>query len=132
MSESKSVPQAISTTAAPAAIGPYSQGVRCGKFLFLSGQIPLDPQSGQLLGASIEEQTEQVLKNIQGLLKSQQLAFHNVVKTTVFLQSMQDFARFNEVYGRYFKTPYPARSTVEVAGLPKAARVEIECIVYAE
>jgi 2-iminobutanoate/2-iminopropanoate deaminase len=122
--------RAIVTSAAPAAIGPYSQAVACGEWLFLSGQIPLDPQSGQLIGASIEEQTEQVLKNITGLLGSQHLDLSHVVKTTVFLQSMQEFSRFNDVYARYFPAPCPARSTVEVAALPKGARVEIECVVY--
>jgi 2-iminobutanoate/2-iminopropanoate deaminase len=130
MSTASKPAKPIATTAAPAAIGPYSQGMRCGDFLFLSGQVALDPQSGNLVGAGIEEQTEQVLKNIASLLGSQSLGFEHVVKCTVFLQSMQEFSRFNEIYGRHFKSPFPARSTVEVAALPKGARVEIECIVY--
>ncbi len=123
-------PEPISTPNAPAAIGPYSQGMRVGDFIFFSGQVPLDPKTGNMVGSTIEEQTEQVLKNITGLLTSQGCDFLDVVKTTVFLQSMDEFSRFNEVYGRYFKQPYPARSTVAVAGLPKGSRVEIECIVY--
>lgn len=120
----------VVTQDAPGAIGPYSQGIRCGDMVFFSGQIPLDPKSGQVVGTTIEEQTEQVLKNIQGLLRSQHLDFSSVIKTTVFLQDMQEFPRFNEVYAKFFKAPYPARSTVGVAALPKAVRVEIECIVH--
>lgn len=120
----------VVTDAAPAAIGPYSQGMRCGDFIFFSGQIPLDPKTGQMVGTTIEQQTEQVLKNISGLLASQGLDFYDVVKTTVFLQTMDEFTRFNEVYAKAFKEPFPARSTVAVAGLPKGSRVEIECVAY--
>lgn len=123
-------PAAISTTNAPSAIGPYSQGVRVGDLLFLSGQIALDPETGQMSGASVEEQTRQVMKNISGLLESQGLAFHDIAKSTVFLKNMADFGRFNETYSQFLKAPYPARSTVEVAKLPKDALVEIEVIAY--
>lgn len=120
---------AISTTQAPQAIGPYSQGIRAGSFLFLSGQIPLDPQTGTLVGTDVKEQTRQAMRNVEGLLSSQGLGFDRIVKTTVFLKSMDDFAAFNEVYASFLKAPYPARSTVAVAGLPKGALVEIECVV---
>jgi 2-iminobutanoate/2-iminopropanoate deaminase len=123
-------PIAISTISAPAAIGPYSQGVRVGDLLFLSGQIALDPETGQMSGATVEEQTRQVMKNISGLLESQGLAFQDIVKSTVFLKNMGDFGRFNETYSQFLKSPYPARSTVEVAKLPKDALVEIEVIAY--
>ncbi len=119
----------INTPNAPAAIGPYSQGIRVGDLIFFSGQVPLDPATGQIVGTEIVAQTKQVMKNIQALLESQGLSFANIAKTTVFLQSMKDFAAFNETYAAHLKAPYPARSTVEVAALPKAALVEIECLV---
>jgi 2-iminobutanoate/2-iminopropanoate deaminase len=119
----------IATPHAPQAIGPYSQGNQVGNLVFFSGQIPLDPVSGQMVGAKVTEQTTQVMKNIQGLVKAVGAELDSIVKTTVFLQSMKDFAAFNEVYASFLKPPFPARSTVEVAALPKGALVEIECIV---
>ncbi len=118
----------ISTALAPAAIGPYSQAVRVGNLVFLSGQIPLDPVSMKIVGTTIEEQTEQVLKNIRGLLEASNSSLNQVCKTTVFLKNMSEFARFNEVYAKHFRSPFPARSTVEVAELPKQVLVEIESI----
>lgn len=124
--------QTVSTTNAPAAIGPYSQGVKANGFLFASGQIALDPKTGEMVGTTIEEQSEQVMKNISGLLESVDASFDSVVKTTCFLKNIDDFAAFNEVYGRYFTNHLPARSAVGVAGLPKGALVEVEVIVAAE
>ena len=120
--------QILSTDKAPAAIGPYSQGVLAGGLYFFSGQIPLDPLTGKLIGSSVEEQAEQVFQNIGALLESQNLTFDHIVKTTVFLQSMADFPTVNEIYGRYFKAPYPARSCVEVSALPKGALLEVEVV----
>lgn len=120
--------QAVSTEQAPKALGPYSQAVRAGNFLFLSGQIPLDPATGQIVGTAVAEQAEQVLKNLTAVLAAQKLTLANVVKTTVFLKDMNDFGTFNEVYGKFVPAPYPARSTVEVARLPKDVRIEIEAI----
>lgn len=122
--------QSIASDKAPRAIGPYSQAVRIGDFLFCSGQIPLDPVSGNVSGENIEQQTEQVIKNIDGILSAQGLNLSNVVKTTVFLKDMNEFVRFNEVYGKHFPSPHPARSTVEVARLPKDVKVEIETIAF--
>lgn len=121
----------IASPKAPAAIGPYSQANQVGNLVFFSGQIPLDPVSGSMVGTDIRTQTIQVMKNIQGLLESQGLTFKNIVKTTVFLQNMKDFLDFNETYASFLSAPFPARSTVEVAALPKGALVEIECIVFA-
>ncbi len=119
----------ISTSKAPQAIGPYSQGNQVGQLVFFSGQIPLDPATGAMVGQTISEQTTQVMKNIQALVESVGVGLGAIVKTTVFLQNMSDFAAFNEVYASFLKPPFPARSTVEVAALPKGALVEIECIV---
>jgi 2-iminobutanoate/2-iminopropanoate deaminase len=118
----------IATGRAPAAIGPYSQAVRSGSFMFCSGQIPLDPASGQLVEGGIEAQTARVLDNLTALLAAAGLTLGDVVKTTVFLVSMDDFAAMNDVYARYFDEDHPARSTIGVAALPKGARVEIEAI----
>ena len=117
----------IQTTKAPAAIGPYSQAVVSGNFIFCSGQIPLSPESGQITGSSITEQTEQVMVNIKALLEAAGSSFEKVVKTTCFLADMGDFPAFNEVYAKYF-TGKPARSTVAVKQLPRGALVEIETI----
>jgi 2-iminobutanoate/2-iminopropanoate deaminase len=117
----------VSTTQAPAAIGPYSQAVRYGNLLFTSGQIPLLP-SGELVEGGIVEQTHQVFANLKAVLAAEGLTFANVIKTTVFLKDMNHFAAFNEVYGQYFSDHKPARSTVEVARLPKDVFVEIELI----
>ncbi|MBI4403306.1 MAG: RidA family protein [Deltaproteobacteria bacterium] len=120
--------RAVSTQAAPTAIGPYSQGITCRGWYFFSGQIPLDPRSGTMVGKDIVEQTKQVLGNISALLSSQKLTPKDVVKTTVFLKNMGDFQAFNEIYSQFFSSPFPARSTVEVARLPKDALIEIEVI----
>jgi 2-iminobutanoate/2-iminopropanoate deaminase len=122
----------ISTSEAPAAIGPYSQAVRSGNFLFCSGQIPLDPKSGQIVSGDIATETRRVLDNIGAVLKAEGLAFQNIVKTTIFLTDLGDFQTVNEVYGSYFKQQHPARSTVQVAALPKGAKVEIEAIALAD
>jgi 2-iminobutanoate/2-iminopropanoate deaminase len=118
----------ITTGRAPAAIGPYSQAVRSGSLVFCSGQIPLDPATGQLVEGGIEAQTAQVLDNLTAVLAAAGLTLGDVVKTTVFLVSMDDFPAMNEVYARYFDEDPPARSTIAVAALPKGARVEIEAI----
>lgn len=118
----------VITDKAPAAIGPYSQAVWMGDPLFLSGQIPLDPATGQLVGKTSAEQAEQVLKNIGAILESQGLSFRNVLKTTVFSVDLGDFADVNAVYARWFEAEPPARSFVEVRGLPKGAKIEIELI----
>lgn len=117
----------VKTDKAPGAIGPYSQGVSLGQMLFFSGQIPIDPLTGDI-SEGIEAQTKRVLENIKGLLESQGLDFSNVVKTTVFLDDMNDFGIMNNIYAQYFIEPYPARSAVEVARLPKGVLIEIEVI----
>ena len=118
----------VTTGAAPAPIGPYSQGVIAGGLLFVSGQIPLDPQTGELVSGGIEAQTERVLENLMAVLKEAKLGAENVVKTTLFLADMADFPKVNAVYGRYFPKEPPARSTFQVAGLPKNARIEVELV----
>ena len=122
----------ISTTEAPAAIGPYSQAVRVGSLIFCAGQVPLDPQNGQIVSEDIAEQTRRVLDNVAAILKSEQLNLAHVVKTTVFLADFGDFQKMNEVYATYFTEQPPARSTVGVSTLPKNARVEIEAIAVAD
>jgi len=119
---------AISTTDAPQAIGPYSQAIRAGNLLFASGQIPIDPVTGAVVAGDIAAQTRRVFENIAGVLKAAGVSFDHVVKTTVFLADMNDFAAMNAVYGEYFTQPAPARSTVQVARLPRDARVEIEIV----
>ena len=123
--------QIISTSEAPAAIGPYSQAVRVGSTIFCSGQIPLDPKTGQIVSGDISAQTKRVLENIGAVLRNQGLSFENVVKTTIFLTDLGDFQAVNEIYGSYFKSQPPARSTVQVAALPKDANIEIEVIALA-
>jgi len=120
--------QSISSPNAPKAIGPYSQAVRAGDLLFLSGQVPLDPGTGSLIDGDITAQTRRVLDNIGAVLAAGGRSFADVVRTTVFLADMNDFTAMNEVYGQYFSEPYPARATVQVARLPKDARVEIDVI----
>lgn len=120
--------EAISTKDAPAAIGPYSQAVKTGNLLFCSGQIALDPVTGQVVGSTVEAQTVQVMKNLLGILESQSVGFSHVVKTTVFLKNMSDFPVFNEIYQKFLSPPYPARATIEVSRLPKDVLVEIEAI----
>jgi 2-iminobutanoate/2-iminopropanoate deaminase len=118
----------ISTPQAPAAIGPYSQAVVANGFAFLSGQIPLDPATGQVIEGDIAAQTERVLRNLKAVLESCGCSLASVVKTTVYLKDMSEFARMNEVYARYFSVNPPARATVEAARLPRDVRVEIDCI----
>ena len=120
--------QIVQTTAAPAAVGPYSQAVWAGDLLYCAGQIPLDPATSQLVAGGVVEQTTRVLENIRGLLESQQLTLARVIKTTVFLADMNHFTAMNEVYSRYFPDAPPARSTIQVARLPKDALVEIEVV----
>src|SRR6266487_6810589 len=112
------------------AVGPYNHAVRFGDLLFSAGQIPLDPASGNLVAGDIKAQTERVLQNIQAILDDQKLTFANVVKTTVFLTNLADFAAMNEVYAKYFTSDFPARSTIQVAALPKGANVEIEFVAH--
>ncbi|KIH76767.1 endoribonuclease L-PSP [Geoalkalibacter ferrihydriticus] len=115
---------------APAAIGPYSQGIKAGDFVFFSGQIPLDPQTGEVVSGGIKEQTEQVMNNMKAVLGAADLSFAQVVKTTIYLTDLSQFSLVNEIYGRYFGDPPPARATVQVAALPRGAAVEIEWIAY--
>ena len=122
---------AISTDRGPRAIGPYSQAIRANDFLFLSGQVSLDPATQQLVQGGIAQQTERVLENLKGVLEAAGSSLDRAVKTTVYLKDMNDFAAMNEVYARYFPKDPPARATVEVARLPKDARVEIELIALA-
>jgi len=112
------------------AVGPYNHAVRIGDLLFCAGQIPLDPQTGNLVSGDVRAQTERVLENIRIILEDQGLTFSNVVKTTVFLTNLADFGVMNEVYGRYFTADFPARSTIQVTALPRAATVEIEVIAH--
>jgi len=118
----------VQTEKAPKAIGPYSQAIQAGDFLFLSGQVPLDPKTGELVKGDIRQQTEQVLENIKGVLESQKLGLEDVVKVTIFLKNIENFNQVNEVYGTYFPSSAPARSTVEVARLPRNAEIEIEAV----
>lgn len=120
----------ISTEQAPKAIGPYSQAVQMGSFLFCSGQIPIDPKTNEVFTGDIKMQTEMVIKNIEGVLKAADLNFSHVVKTTIFLTNMADFATVNEVYGKTFSSQPPARSTVAVAALPRGVNVEIEVLAH--
>ena len=120
----------LSTDQAPKAIGPYSQGVCIGDLFFLSGQIPLDPATGNLVPGDVAAQTERVLDNIAAVLASQALEFRHVVKTTIFLVDLADFAQVNELYGRRFPADPPARSTVQVAALPRGSRLEIEVVAH--
>src|SRR5512132_3061241 len=120
--------QAVATDQAPKAIGPYSQGIRASNLLFVSGQIPIDPETGNLIQGDIASQTHRVFKNLTAILKAAGGSLDNVVRTTVFLADMGDFAAMNEVYAGYFASPAPARSTVQAARLPKDARIEIDVI----
>lgn len=120
--------KAISTDKAPKAIGPYSQAIKANGFLFVSGQIPLDPVKGEIVGTTIEEQTHQVLKNLQAILEAAGSSMANVVKATVYLADLNDFSRMNAIYAQYFPEPYPARAAFQVARLPREARIEIEVL----
>jgi 2-iminobutanoate/2-iminopropanoate deaminase len=129
----KIVKQVITTPRAPAAIGPYSQGIKAGNLIFVSGQIPIDPATGALIDAiDIGSQTRRVLQNIQQILSSGGASIDNIVRTTVFLKNMNDFAEMNRVYGEFFREAAPARATVEVARLPKDVGVEIDCIAVVD
>jgi len=118
----------ISTDKAPSAIGPYSQGVRVDGFIFFSGQIPIDPATGEVVKGEISIQAEQVMQNIEALLEASGIGFDNVVKSTIFLTDLADFGVVNDIYGRRFTAPYPARSTVQVSALPKGVDIEIEVV----
>ncbi|PYR89836.1 MAG: hypothetical protein DMF84_22745 [Acidobacteria bacterium] len=120
--------QAVSSQSAPKAIGPYSQAIKAGNLLFVSGQVPIDPATGNLVDGDIAAQTHRVFQNIGEILKAAATSFDAVVRSTVYLQDMNDFAKMNEVYGTYFSSPAPARATVQVARLPKDARIEIDVI----
>src|SRR5689334_17567673 len=123
--------EVVSTEAAPGAIGPYSQAIKVNGMVFCSGQIPIDPATGQFASEDVTGQTEQVLRNLSAVLKASGSSLEQVVKTTVFLADMNDFSAMNEVYGKFFSTNKPARATVQAARLPRDARVEIECIATA-
>jgi 2-iminobutanoate/2-iminopropanoate deaminase len=118
----------VATDKAPGAIGPYSQAIKCGNLVYTAGQIPLDPATGKLVEGDIAAQTEQVMKNLQAILEASGSSLGQVVKTTCFLTNLDDFAAFNEVYGRYFSENKPARSTVQAVRLPAGANVEVECV----
>ena len=120
--------QAVSTPLAPKAIGPYSQAIRAGSLLFVSGQVPIDPETAHLVDGDIAVQTRRVFQNIGEILRAGGASFDQVVRTTVFLADMNDFAAMNEVYGTFFAAPFPARATVQVARLPRDARIEIDVI----
>jgi 2-iminobutanoate/2-iminopropanoate deaminase len=120
----------IKPAKSPAAVGPYNHAVRIGDLLFCAGQIPIDPATGNLISGDIQAQTDRVLQNVKAILDDQGLTFANVVKSTVFLVNLADFAGMNEVYAKYFTGDFPARSTIQVAALPKGAQVEIEVIAH--
>jgi 2-iminobutanoate/2-iminopropanoate deaminase len=120
----------IKPAKSPAAVGPYNHAVRVGDLLFCAGQIPIDPKTGNLVTGDIRVQTERVLQNVKAILDDQKLTFSNVVKSTVFLTDLANFASMNEIYAKHFTRDYPARSTIQVAGLPKGASVEIEVIAH--
>ena len=122
--------QIIKPAESPAAVGPYNHAVRIGDLLFCAGQIPLDPTTGNLVPGDVRAQTERVLENVKAILDDQKLSFAHVVKTTVFMTNLGDFAAMNEVYARYFTADFPARSTVQVAALPRGAAVEIEVLAH--
>ncbi|HOM71664.1 MAG TPA: RidA family protein [Armatimonadota bacterium] len=121
----------IETSTAPKAIGPYSQAVKAGGLIFVSGQIPINPNTNELVSGSIETETTQVMENLKAILSAAGATLADVVKTTIYLADMGDFAKVNEVYGSYFTGSYPARATVQVAGLPKGVRVEIDAVAIA-
>ena len=123
--------ESVSTAEAPGALGPYSQAIRQGPWLFTAGQVALDPDSGELISGDAAAQAERALKNLVAVLRAAGLGPEHVVKATVFLTDMADFAEVNKVYGRFFSEPYPARSTVQVAALPRGARVEIDLVACA-
>ena len=120
----------IATSKAPAAIGPYSQAIRIGDFLYTSGQISLDPETMEMITGDIEVETEKVLKNIEAILKEDELNLNNIIKTTVYLTDLSEFARMNQVYEKFFTDTKPARACVQVAALPKGAKVEIDVVAH--
>lgn len=120
--------QVVSTDKAPAAIGPYSQAIKAGSMVFTSGQIPINPATGEVVAGGVEEQTKQALENLKAVLEAAGTHMKNVVKTTVFIKNMNDFAAINKIYSEYFEAPHPSRSCVEVARLPKDVQVEIEAV----
>jgi 2-iminobutanoate/2-iminopropanoate deaminase len=122
--------QIIKPKNSPAAVGPYNHAVRVGDLLFCAGQIPIDPKDGNLISGDIKVQTERVLQNVKAILDDQKLTFANVVKSTVFLTDLANFAGMNEIYSKYFTENFPARSTIQVAALPKGANVEIEVLAH--
>jgi 2-iminobutanoate/2-iminopropanoate deaminase len=122
---------AIATPSAPAAIGPYSQAVRAGDLLFLSGQIPLDPATGHIVAGDVVAQTQRVMLNLRAILEAAGCGFADVVRTTIYLVDLARFAEVNDAYGRFFEPPYPARATVQVAALPRDAQVEIDAVARA-
>jgi 2-iminobutanoate/2-iminopropanoate deaminase len=122
--------QIIKPAKSPAAVGPYNHAVRIGDMLFCAGQIPIEPATGNLISGDIKAQTERVLENVKAILDDQKLTFSNVVKSTVFLTNLADFAGMNEIYAKYFTSDFPARSTIQVAALPKGANVEIEVVAH--
>ncbi|KXZ40120.1 2-iminobutanoate/2-iminopropanoate deaminase [Alkalithermobacter thermoalcaliphilus JW-YL-7 = DSM 7308] len=124
--------QIIHTENAPKAIGPYSQAIKAGNMLFISGQVPFDPVTMEIVSQDVQEQTKRVLENLKAILEAANASFDNVVKTTVFIKDMDDFAKINEVYAEYFKDNKPARACVEVARLPRDVKVEIEAIAIVE
>jgi len=126
------VKEIIATERAPRAIGPYSQAVRTGNLIFASGQIPIDPATGEFVSGGVAEQTEQVLRNLTAVFEAAEVGLDQVVKTTVFLADMEDFTAMNEVYGRFFGENPPARATVQAARLPRDARVEIDAIAFVD
>ena len=121
---------AVSTASAPKALGPYSQAIRAGPFLFVSGQVPIDPATGELVQGTIGDQARRALQNIGEILKAGGASFQHVVRTTVYLSDLADFPAMNEVYGTFFTVPQPARSTIQAAKLPRDARIEIDVIAY--
>ena len=122
--------KSIFTSSAPQPVGPYSQAIQAGNWLFCSGQIPLDPQTSEVVGQDIETQSQQVFENIKAVLKAQNLDFKNIVKTLVFLTDMKEFVPFNQIYESYFRDHKPARSCVEVSALPKGVKLELEVIAF--
>jgi 2-iminobutanoate/2-iminopropanoate deaminase len=122
--------QIIKPANSPAAVGPYNHGVRVGDLLFCAGQIPIDPKDGNLISGDIKAQTDRVLQNVKAILDDQKLSFANVVKSTVFLTNLGDFAGMNEIYSKYFTENFPVRSTIQVTALPKGANVEIEVVAH--
>lgn len=129
MKEQKT-PNLISTSDAPAAIGPYSQGILVGNLLFISGQLPIDPSTGDFVTGGIKEKTHQIIRNMEAIAKAASTDLSNVIKTTIFLLNMDDYSIVNDVYAKYFIESLPARSVVQVAGLPKNSEIEMEAILY--